>query len=338
MMPSDSWRIETTKRLSLLRIEVRVQFMPDNASQPIAWINGEYKPIFVATLHVFDKGLVHGAAVTEMLRTFRHQPFRVEAHLDRLFAGIDALGFEVFVTKSELKAILKTVVEHNAALNPAAHDLGIIVFATAGTNLTYVGLAGERAECSVCVHTFPLPFELWAEKITNGQKLVIPQVRAIPPECIDPRIKHRSRLHWVLADEEVKRKTPGASALVLDLQGRITETSSGNFFAVMDGEILTPASERCLSGISQAVVKELAEKLQIPYRPADLVPHDLRNASEAFTSSTPYCLLPVADVDEMTFKETSGPIYRKLVAAWNGLIGVDIIGQIQQGARERQKP
>ncbi len=178
--------------------------MPPSPTQPIAWINGEYKPLAETALHVFDKGIVHGAAVTEMLRTFRHQPFRVEQHLDRLYAGIDAVGFEVFVTKSELGAILKTVVAHNAALIPASLDLGIIVFATAGTNLTYVGMMGDCEPSTVCVHTFPLPFELWAEKATSGQNLVIPKVRAIPPECLDPRIKHRSRLHWILADEEAR--------------------------------------------------------------------------------------------------------------------------------------
>jgi branched-chain amino acid aminotransferase len=303
--------------------------MSEYSNQPIAWLNGRFLPIAETKLHVFDMGIVHGAAVTEMLRTFGHRPFQIEEHLDRLFAGIDALGFEVFVTKSELWAILKTVVEHNAKLIPETHDLGVIVFATAGTNLTYVGAAGNREPASVCVHTFPLPFELWAKKMKNGQKLVIPSVRAIPPECIDPRIKHRSRLHWVLADREARTTDREASALVLDLEGRVTETSSGNFFAVINGEIVTPPPERCLAGISQQVVKELAGKLQIPYRQRDLVPDDLKNASEAFTSSTPYCLMPVRSVNGKTLGESCpGPVYRKLIEAWNDLVGLDIIGEI----------
>jgi branched-subunit amino acid aminotransferase/4-amino-4-deoxychorismate lyase len=127
-------------------------------------------------------------------------------------------------------------------------------------------------------------------------------------------------------------------ALVLDLAGRITETSSGNFFAVIDEEIVTPPPERCLGGISQAVVKELARDLKIPYRMADLVPKDLRNATEAFTSSTPYCLMPVASVNgEAIGQPPPGPVYQKLIAAWNALVGLDIIEQIQQGAIERQK-
>ena len=301
--------------------------------EPIAWINGQFRPVMETTLQVFDKGIVHGASITEMLRTFGHRPFRVNEHLDRLFASLEAVGFAVSVSRADLLPIIDDVVEQNAALIPDSHDLGIIVFATPGTNLTYVGTLGESETETVCVHSFPLPFELWAEKVSVGQKLVIPQVRAIPPECIDPRIKHRSRLHWILADREARSIEPGASALVLDLAGRISETSSGNFFAVIEGEIVTPPPERCLGGISQAVVQELAEKLGIPYRPKDLRPDDLRNATEAFTSSTPYCLMPVVSVDGKSFGESiPGPIYRKLVAAWKDLVGVDIIEQIQNGA------
>ncbi len=312
--------------------------MTPDLNHPIAWINGEDKPIAETSLHVFDRGVVHGAAVTEMLRTFRGKPFRVTEHLERLFASIDAVGFQVSVGREELEGILAQVVEHNAALILASHDLGIIVFATAGTNLTYAGTRGHLEPCTVCVHTFPLPFEVWAEKMTAGQHLVIPKVRTIPAECIDPRIKHRSRLHWILADQEARSIEPGASALVLDLEGRITETSSGNFFAVLGGEIVTPPPERCLGGISQAVVRELAAKLKIPYRTRDLVPEDLRTATEAFTSSTPYCLMPVTSVNQEALGEqVPGPLYQKLIAAWNDLVGLDIIEQIRQGAGERIK-
>lgn len=306
---------------------------------PLAWINGRFHPVEDTKLHVFDKGIVHGAGITEMLRTFGQRTFRVEQHLDRFFASLDAVGFSISVSRGDLQRVMAEVVEHNAALIPDSHDLGIIVFATPGTNLTYVGTLGECETETVCVHTFPLPFELWAEKMTSGQKLVTPEnVRAIPPECIDPRIKHRSRLHWLLADRAARDIEPGASALVLDLEGRISETSSGNFFAVIAGEIVTPPAERCLGGISQAVVRDLTEKLGIPYRLADLRAEDLRNATEAFTSSTPYCLMPVASVNGESIGESlPGPVFQKLIAAWNQLVGVDIINQIQNGADERKQ-
>ncbi len=311
--------------------------MSTPANEPMAWMNGEYKLIRETALHVFDRGVVHGASVTEMLRTFRHQPFRVDQHLERFWESMDAvMESPAAISIKELQGLIGVLVSHNAKFIPDSHDLGIIVFLTAGTNLTYVGKRGVHSGSTICVHTFPLPFELWAEKMTTGQRLVIPSVRAIPPECIDPRIKHRSRLHWTLADKEARSLEPSASALVLDLSGRVTETSSGNFFLVRDGEIQTPPPSRCLGGISQAVVKQLAGELEIPYRETDLTVTDLEQASEAFVSSTPYCILPVQSLDGKELKQPiPGSIFQKLIAAWNALVGVDIIEQIQTGSKER---
>jgi len=315
--------------------------MLESDSSPIAWINGQLVPIAEARLHVFDMGLVHGAAVTEMLRTFRHRPFRGKDHLDRLFDSVAAVGIDLagLDKRDQLEAILNQVVEHNTKLIPDTHDLGIIVFATLGENLTYVGSHADRSRATLCVHTFPLPFGLWAEKMSAGQHLVIPKVKAVPPDCIDPRIKHRSRLPWILADQEARKINPAASALVLDLEGRITETSSGNFFAVIEGEIMTPPKERCLGGISQKVVQELAGELKIPYHEDNLTPADLEQTAEAFTSSTPYCVMPVKSIDGKTIGEhCPGEIFRKLIEAWNELVGLDIIGQIANGERGASAP
>ncbi len=52
-----------------------------NPVEPIAYLNGDYIPLSEARISIFDQGLVHGAGVSEMLRTFRHLPFRVDLHL-----------------------------------------------------------------------------------------------------------------------------------------------------------------------------------------------------------------------------------------------------------------
>src|ERR1043165_4358299 len=43
-------------------------------SAPVAWLNGRIVPIADAKVSIFDLGLVQGAAVTEMIRTFGHRP------------------------------------------------------------------------------------------------------------------------------------------------------------------------------------------------------------------------------------------------------------------------
>lgn len=308
-------------------------------AEPIAWLNGQHVPISQAQVSVFDLGLVLGASVTEMVRTFGHQPFRLEEHLRRLYRSLRAVGFPAILPPQELEQVVRDVVARNAPLIPPTHDLGISIFVTAGKNLTYLGAAGleEARQPTVCVHTFPLPFELWAEKCTHGQHLVTPAVRHIPPDSLDPKVKYRSRLHWYLADQQARLADPHAGALILDHEGLLAETSTGNFFVVADNRLLTPHPRTALGGVSQMVVHELADQLGIEYATADLRPYDLYNADEAFTSSTPYCLMPITRFNGRPVADGKpGPMYRSLAAAWSSLVGLDVVQQIQQGAIDRQ--
>jgi branched-subunit amino acid aminotransferase/4-amino-4-deoxychorismate lyase len=307
--------------------------------EPIARINDRLVPISQAAVSLFDLGLVQGAAVTEMIRTFAHRPFRLDAHLDRLLRSVRAVGFPVDPSVAELRAKTLEVVEHNARLIPAGHDLGIVLFVTAGLNLTYVGAAGAGSARTptLCIHTFPLPFELWAEKYDAGQHLVVPSVRHVPPDCIDPQIKMRSRMHWYLADRQARLVDPHASALLLDHEGRITETSAANFLLVEGGAVHVPGGSGTLGGLSLQVVSELCGRLGIPFVPRTLRPYDVANADEACTSSTPYCLLPVTRFDGRPIGDgRPGPVFRRLIAAWNDLAGLDIIAQMRTGAAERR--
>jgi len=254
--------------------------------EPIVYLNGETLPLSEAKLSIFDLGLVLGASVTELIRAFGHRPFRAEEHLSRLFRSLKAVGFNINESPEELRATIEQVVGENGPLIPEGHDLGIVLFVTAGLNPTYVGAAGmkDAGQSTVCVHTFPLPFELWAEKFEAGQHLITPSIRHIPPASLDPKIKTRSRMHWYLAEQQAKLVEPGAGALVLDNDGHICETSTGNFFLVSDGVLLTPRPDRTLGGISQLVALELAEMLGIEHRAVDITPYDVVNAEEAFTS------------------------------------------------------
>ncbi|NOX54440.1 MAG: branched-chain amino acid aminotransferase [Planctomycetes bacterium] len=307
-------------------------------TEPIAYLSGQWVPISQARVSVFDLGLVQGASVTEMVRTFGHRPFRLEDHLARLQRSLNAVGFEPVPSTDEFQAIVERVLAHNGKLLPASHDLGIVLFVTAGLNRTYVGAAGaERAKApTVCVHTFPLPFELWATKLDHGQHLITPATRHIPPDSLDPRIKYRSRLHWYLADRETRGLDPEASALLLDRDGFITETSSGNFFIVRDNELLTPTERTTLPGVSQKVVAELAVHLGLGYRAVDLRVYDVLNADEAFTSSTPYCLLPVTRLNGSPIGDgRPGPVFGRLLDAWSDLVGLNVAEQIRTVAAER---
>ena len=299
-------------------------------SEPLVYLNGQMIPASQASLKIYDAGVVLGATVTEMTRTFRHQPFRLEDHVARLFRSLKYVRLDIGLSQEQLIAASRELLANNTKLIAADDELGLIHFVTAGEYGSYVAVPGTpvRSGPTVVMHTFPLPFALWAERVKSGAHVVTPSIRHVPPQCYDPKMKYRSRMHYYLADQEARLADPQALALLLDLDGNVTETSGANFLIVERGTIVSPTLRNTLPGISRAVVIELAEKLGIPFVERDIQVFSVMNADEAFLSSTPYGLCPVTKINGISIGDGQpGAVYRRLMSAWNGLVGMDIAGQ-----------
>jgi branched-subunit amino acid aminotransferase/4-amino-4-deoxychorismate lyase len=241
------------------------------------------------------------------------------------------------LTTTELSSVCERVVSENVKLIPVDHELGIIAFVTAGLNPTYVGRSGNLSHhpSTVCVHTFALPFENWAETYDTGVHLVTVPTRNVPDDVIDSHIKHRSRLHWHLASREAKLIDLAAMAILQDEDGNLTETATGNLCIVDGATIITPGVH-VLEGVSRDYVAELAASIGIGFVHAPVTPDDLARADEAFLTSTPTCLLPVTQFNLATVGTgRPGPVFQKLMDAWNVSIGVDVVEQMRRGAAER---
>ena len=304
--------------------------------EPIAYLNGEHLPASQATLPVYDSGVVLGATVTEMTRTFGHRLFRLNEHLDRLFHALEYMQFDTGLTKDEFRKLSIEIVENNVRWLGKEDDLGLTHFVTAGTFATYAKITPERHvnQPTVCIHTFPLPFSLWAERLKSGQQLVTPNIRHVPPQCYDPAIKNRSRLHYYLADQEARRVVPGATALLLDIDDHITETIAANFIMVRDRTLISPMLKNILPGISRKTVFELASNLGLQIVEKDILVEDVIEADEAFTTSTSYCMMPVTHINNVPIGNGKpGPVYRTLIDAWSKRVGVNITTQITSHGR-----
>ncbi|MCH9653042.1 MAG: aminotransferase class IV [Planctomycetes bacterium] len=311
-------------------------------TEPRAYLNGSMIPFSDAKLAVTDLGIVYGASITEVVRTFAHRLFKLDEHIDRLFSALDYVFIEPALEKAELKEVCESVVEHNSKLLPSEQDLGLTIFITAGHNLPYLGLT-ELETCqtpTVCVHTFPLAFELWDSKYMTGQHLMRAKGQQLNANIFDPRIKSRSRIHLYRADKQVRMQEPKASALLFDQSGFVSETTIGNFYLVKDDVIQSPRPENILGGISQMMVVHLAKQLGIRYEETDISENDILDANEALTSSTAYCLMPVTRFGDHVISDgLPGPVFQKLISAWSQMVGVDIVQQAQhRGEARRNAP
>ncbi len=307
-------------------------------TEPLVYLSGQVVPASAARLAIYDAGIVLGATVTEMTRTFHGKLFRLEDHLDRLFRSLRYVRIDTGLTKDDLATISEKLVSHNIKLLDSGDELGLIHFVTPGEYRTYAGSAGTqpRMTPTVCVHTFPLPFELWAGKIQVGAQVVTPSIRHVPPQCYDPKMKYRSRMHYYLADKEAQLADPDAVALLLDLDGNVTETSGANFLMVERGAIVSPTLRNTLPGISRATVIELAAELGVPFVERDIQVFSVMNADEAFLASTPYCLMPVTRINGVPIGDgRPGPIVDRLLTAWSRRVGLDVRAQIIERAKRR---
>ena len=298
---------------------------------PIVYLNGEFLPAPEATINIYDLGVVMGATFTELTRTFHHQLFRVEDHIARLQRSLKYGGFAVPLAAEEWLAVTRELAAHNSRLIESTQELAIVHFVTAGENRMYAGAAASGAplQPTVCIHSFPLPFKAWQHFFIDGAHVVTPSIRHIPPQCLDPKTKNRSRLHWWVADQQSRAVDPKATSLLLDLDGNITETSGANFLIVKGRTIYSPTSRNILHGISLQTVRELAAQLNFDWVEKDLQVYDVVNADEAWLTTTPYCIAPCTRINTVPVGNGQiGPLFREILTAWNEKVGLDIEAQI----------
>jgi branched-chain amino acid aminotransferase len=166
----------------------------------------------------------------------------------------------------------------------------------------------------------------------TGINAVIPSQRAIPASLMDPKIKNRSRLFYLMANIEVSQFSGTSNwALLLDTDGFIAEGTGDNFFLVKDGVIYTPEGRNILRGISRDyIMSELAPSLGIKVIEKNLEPFDVYTCDEAFITGTPFCMLPVTSLNSVRIGDGQvGPIFNKLHDAWSQNVGVNIKDQIK---------
>lgn len=299
-------------------------------TEPFAFLNGHWIPASQAAIPVGDAGFVQGTAVAEQLRTFASRLFRLDAHLARLAHSLEIIGVDPGMTLDQLGQIGQQLVAKNHPLLAAGDDLGLSIVVTPGTYSTFT--SGGPARPTVCLHTYLLPFHLFAKKYREGQSLVTTDVRQIPPECWPPALKCRSRMHYYLADHRAAAVDPKARALLLDAQGLVTEASTANVLVYQrDKGLLSPRQANILHGISLAVIGELAEQLGVPFSECDLTPNDVAQADEVFLTSTTTCLLPVTRFNGRPIGDgRPGKLFARFLAAWGQIVGLDIAQQAER--------
>jgi branched-chain amino acid aminotransferase len=294
------------------------------------WLNGEYVPRSEAKISMTDRGFRLGDVVFDTSRTFNGVVFRLRDHLDRLYRSLKYTRIDPDMSIDEMERVTLEVVQRNEEVRRAANDDYMVTqIVTRGE-----GAAIDAARANVSVWIDPIDFVRYAPLYETGAHVVIPRTRSYSPDQLDPKVKHYSRLNFVMAELETRDVDPNAFPVLLDTDGNVSESIGANFCVVTEGVLRTPGGRSILHGISRMTLLELAKQLDIPTSEEDLQPYDVYTADEAFLCTTPYSLLPVGRADNRKIgSKAPGPITKQLLAAWSEMVGLDIVDQVVERAR-----
>jgi branched-chain amino acid aminotransferase len=303
----------------------------------VVYFNGQMVPEKEARISIYDSALMFGDMVFEMTRSFNGKQFMLREHLVRLYNGLKILRVPMTMTMDEMEQAVYDTIEANAPSFNPDDEHRVMIDVTRGLLGLYQNNVDIPAGTNVIIADFPLRWTVqsMSNLYDEGINVVVPSQRAIPGWLLDPKIKNRSRIHYLMGNIEVSL-TEGKNnwALLLDPDGYVAEGTGNNFFIIKDGALITPEPRNILRGISRDyVMTTLATKLRMPVYERNFEIYDVYTADEAFMTSTPFCMLPVVKVNGANIGTGQiGPGYRKLLSLWSELVGVDIPGQIKEWA------
>jgi len=309
-----------------------------NESPRLVYLNGEFVPETEARISVYDSALMFGDMVFEMTRSFNQKQFMLGAHLERLYRGVKQLRIPLKVSKDEMEQLVYRTMEANQPAFDPHDEHRIMIDVSRGPLGMYSRVFGGKIEPTVVIADFPVKWTVasLAHFYDDGVHVITPNQRMIPAQLLDPKVKNRSRLHYLMANLEVSLvNDPNVMALLLDPDGFVAEGTGSNFFMVEDGRLMTPEGRNILRGIRRAYILDLARRLGIEACERNIELYDVIHADEAFLTSTAFSMLPCVKINGLTIGDGKmGPVFKRLIDAWSEEVGVDIIAQTRAFAAE----
>jgi len=305
------------------------------------YFNGEFIPENEAKVSIFDSALMFGDMVFEMTRSFNKKQFKLKEHIDRLYSGIRILRIPLKMSPEELEMACYETIEENEKYFDDGDEHRLMIDVSRGLLGIYEGIDGINKGPNIIIADFPLKWTVssMGTLFDMGINAVIPSQRVVSSEFIDPKIKNRSRLFYLMANIEVSRhKGDNNWALMLDADGFIAEGTGDNFFMIKDNILYTPEPRNILRGISRDyVINTICKQLNIKVLEKNIEPYDVYNADEAFITGTPFCMLPVTSLNGLKIGSGKvGKIFRLLLNKWSLNVDLDIEKQIKSWGSEIQ--
>lgn len=273
----------------------------------MTYINGAFVPADQACLPLMDAGFWLGINVFDVLSARQACIFKLEAHVNRFYRSLHAVRIDIPASREEFGQLIVETVRQSGL-----EDAYIQTIATRGLRADQ---PIDQWAPTLIINVVPYFEIVGPEAAARGLRIRISSVRNVPIQSVDAKIKTFNRLHSYLA--RLEALDSGADdAIMLDLDGYVTEGRGANVFIARDGQLYTPP-EGLLEGITRETVFELAADTGLAVSEVRLTPYDLYNADEVFYSTTAGGIMPIVEIDRRQVGTgRPGPITSRLREAY----------------------
>ncbi|MEM9389988.1 MAG: aminotransferase class IV [Bacteroidota bacterium] len=264
--------------------------LPDTRNENIfVSIDGTLYPRDEAKVSVFDSAVQGGDAVWEGIRIYKGKVFMLEEHLDRMMDSAKAMAFARIPTREYIKEQIFKTLRANSMFDESHIRLTL----TRGKKVSS-GMSPHFNQygCTLIV------LAEWKKPVYNadGISLITSSIRRNPSQCVDSKIHHNNLINNILA--KIEANLAGVEdAVMLDVDGFVSETNATNIFFVKNGKIKTPFADSCLPGITRGNVIQIAEEHQVSLSEKRISISEMYSADEAFVTGSMGELTPVLNID-----------------------------------------
>jgi branched-chain amino acid aminotransferase len=251
-------------------------------------VDGLVVPEADARIPVLDRGFLFGDSCYEVVRTVADIPFGWPEHWARLCMSAEAIQMRLDLDEATIARRIA------GTLAAAAHgDSYVRLIVTRGTaeapNIDFAYAPGPPRWVVIVRPLVAMtgnPSRLWiVDRLRNDRR------------ALDPATKSGNYLNNVLGLAEAKAR--GATDCVMrNGAGFITEASTSNLFARIDGVWCTPPLDAgILAGVTRAHLLEFLPRQGERVEERPLTASDLQEAEELFLSSSLRDIAPVTHLD-----------------------------------------
>lgn len=244
------------------------------------YINGKIVPEENASVSISDLGLLRGYAVFDFLRTYNGKPFLLPEHLRRLENSASLVGLKVPLSRVKIAQIIDELLKKNK-LNEAT----IKIIITGGVSKD--GLTYDINSPTVIVITKEIGLPQ-AEIYEKGVKMIT---------CDFQRNNSGAKTtdYITMLKLQNKKQKQKAFEILYINKNLVLEGATSNFFLFKKNVLITPKNNILAGTIRKFVIELAKKKFKVEIR--DVKVNEIKEATEAFLTSTTREILPVVKID-----------------------------------------